>query len=123
MAAAVSAVVFPRSFWNSTPSWLMMNVITPEFPYSAGYAMKANPSREYLIFSGCCVKEPLPTSVLFQRDGKSKIICSDQHDLHSIGHLAPPVHDLISIHKFCYGGLVLHRVAREDNLLRLRPEN
>jgi hypothetical protein len=36
MAVAVSVVVFPKSFWNSTPSWLMMNVITPELPYSAG---------------------------------------------------------------------------------------
>src|SRR5258707_1094056 len=36
IAAAVSVVVFPKSFWSSTPSWLIMNVITPELPYSAG---------------------------------------------------------------------------------------
>jgi hypothetical protein len=36
MADAISVVVFPRSFWNSTPSWLMMKVTTPELPYSAG---------------------------------------------------------------------------------------
>src|SRR5271169_3326077 len=36
IALAVSVVVVPKSFWNSTPSWLMMNVITPELPYSAG---------------------------------------------------------------------------------------
>src|SRR5208282_2808156 len=36
MAVAVSFVVFPKSFWNNMPSWLMMNVITPELPYSAG---------------------------------------------------------------------------------------
>ena len=31
IAVAVSVVVFAKSFWSSTPSWLMMNVITPEF--------------------------------------------------------------------------------------------
>jgi hypothetical protein len=36
IAAAISAVVLPRSFCSSMPSWLMMNVITPELPYSAG---------------------------------------------------------------------------------------
>jgi hypothetical protein len=36
IAVAVSVVVFPRSFWSSTPSWLMMKDITPELPYSAG---------------------------------------------------------------------------------------
>ena len=36
IAVAVSVVVFPRSFCSNTPSWLMMKVITPEFPYSAG---------------------------------------------------------------------------------------
>jgi len=36
IAVAVSVVAFPRSFCNNTPSWLMMNVITPELPYSAG---------------------------------------------------------------------------------------
>ncbi len=34
MELAISAVFFPRSFWSSTPSWLMMKVITPEFPYA-----------------------------------------------------------------------------------------
>src|SRR5579863_3120219 len=38
IAVAISVVVFPKSFWRSTPSWLMMNVITPELRYSAGYA-------------------------------------------------------------------------------------
>ena len=33
---AVSVVVFPKSLWSRTPSWLMMKVITPELPYSAG---------------------------------------------------------------------------------------
>ena len=36
IAVAMSVVVFPKSLWSSTPSWLMMNVITPEFPYCAG---------------------------------------------------------------------------------------
>jgi hypothetical protein len=36
IAIAVSVVVFPKSFWSNTPSWLMMKVITPELPYSAG---------------------------------------------------------------------------------------
>ena len=35
-AVAVCVVVFPRSFWSSTPSWLIMKVITPELPYSDG---------------------------------------------------------------------------------------
>jgi len=39
-AAAVSG---PRSFSNTTPSWLTMKVITPEFSYDAGQAMSANP--------------------------------------------------------------------------------
>ena len=36
IAVAASVVVFPRSFCSSTPSWLIMKVITPELPYSAG---------------------------------------------------------------------------------------
>jgi hypothetical protein len=36
IAAAVSVVVFPKSFCRRTSSWLMMNVITPELRYSAG---------------------------------------------------------------------------------------
>ena len=36
IAVAVSVVVFPKSFSSSTPSWLIMKVITPELPYSAG---------------------------------------------------------------------------------------
>jgi hypothetical protein len=36
IAVAVSVVVFPRSFWRSTPSWLIMKVIIPESPYCAG---------------------------------------------------------------------------------------
>ena len=36
IAVAVSVVLFPKSFWSSTPSWLIMKVITPELPYSAG---------------------------------------------------------------------------------------
>ncbi len=36
IADAVSVVVLPKSFWSNTPSWFMMNVITPELPYSAG---------------------------------------------------------------------------------------
>ena len=36
IAAAASGVAFPRSFCSGTPSWLIMNVITPELPYSAG---------------------------------------------------------------------------------------
>jgi hypothetical protein len=36
IAVAISVVVFPKSFWSRTPSWLMMKVITPELPYSAG---------------------------------------------------------------------------------------
>ena len=36
IAVAVSTVAFARSFWRRSPSWLMMKVITPELPYSAG---------------------------------------------------------------------------------------
>jgi hypothetical protein len=36
IAVAISDVDLPKSFWSRTPSWLMMNVITPELPYSAG---------------------------------------------------------------------------------------
>ena len=32
----VPAVVFPKSFWSSNASWLIMNVITPELPFTAG---------------------------------------------------------------------------------------
>jgi hypothetical protein len=35
----------PRSFWNTTPSWSTMKVITPLTPYCAGQAMSANPFR------------------------------------------------------------------------------
>lgn len=33
IAIAVSVVDFPKAFWSSTPSWLIMKVITPELPY------------------------------------------------------------------------------------------
>jgi hypothetical protein len=36
IAVAASVVDFPKSFWKSTPSWFIMNVIIPELPYSAG---------------------------------------------------------------------------------------
>ena len=36
IAVAISVVVFPKSFWRTTPSWLIMKVMTPELPYSAG---------------------------------------------------------------------------------------
>jgi hypothetical protein len=35
-ALAASVVFSPRFFWNTTPSWLTKNDITPELPYSAG---------------------------------------------------------------------------------------
>src|SRR5262249_3707959 len=43
MAPARVAVVGPRSFSYTTPSWLTMNVITPETPYWAGYATIPKP--------------------------------------------------------------------------------
>src|SRR5260370_42013383 len=43
IADAVCVVALPKSFCSNTPSWLMVNVITPELRYSAGYATKANP--------------------------------------------------------------------------------
>src|SRR5579862_4293749 len=36
IALANSAVFGPRSFWNTTPSWLTRNVITPDAPHFAG---------------------------------------------------------------------------------------
>jgi hypothetical protein len=36
MARATAAVLGPRSFWYTTPSWFTMKVMTPELPQLAG---------------------------------------------------------------------------------------
>src|SRR5262249_47948915 len=43
MAPARVAVVGPRSFSHTTPSWLTLNVITPETPYWGGSATSPKP--------------------------------------------------------------------------------
>ena len=36
IARATAAVLGPRSFWYTTPSWFTMKVMTPELPQLAG---------------------------------------------------------------------------------------
>src|SRR5262249_14616519 len=43
MVLARVAVVGPRSFSYTTPSWFTMKVITPDTPYCAGYATIPKP--------------------------------------------------------------------------------
>src|SRR4029079_6881843 len=40
---AILVVSLPRSFSYTAPSWLIRNVVMPEFSYSAGQAISAKP--------------------------------------------------------------------------------
>ncbi len=64
-----------------------------------------------LFFAGSCVKKPLASGSLPQRNRKWKIIGSDQQDLRPVGHLPPAMHHAIPLDERVSRSLVLNGIA------------
>src|SRR5580765_4644881 len=83
----------------------------------------ANTPRKNLILSRSRIEEPLSRAILLQRNWKGEVVSSDQQDLGAINHFAPAVHLLIGRDECVDYRLVLHSIARGNNLLRIRAED